>query len=1547
MQINILDRIKVSTQIIVLFIITIFVISGLFYYFGKSRQDQFFKDYLKEHSMMTMKYLSLGIKNSLLNDEISSEAEQNILKMVRSDPNLIFFEIYDLRNGERVLTSYGPDTLEMHDLSLTEKTQKVEERCLYDEYFLMSKDISTGQGNFRLFIAISSKFIAEDKKEQFQELILRTTAVFLIASILGLLIIRRMNKPLARLTDLAHKISDGEIGTRADETKGGREVRELAGTLNMMLGNIEDDRKQIQEKNKVLTQANEDLQKEINERKKAERSLEISRSNIQKVFDAVPFPLVIVDMENSAILSCNEKFNPIFRKEIRKELSFSDLFLDKNDHKDLMDYLKNEKKTTDWETILISKDDNEFHSLISSALIDYNGREAAIFGIIDINDRKHQQEAFKKVIEGTSYTKGEEFLRSLVKNLARVMKVKYAGVMEVIEEEPDRARALAYWSGDHFMEPFEYDIKGTPCEYVVGGEMRLYSENIKELFPDSPDIQNNDVESYWGAPISDSTGKPIGHLVVEDTKPMLRIMQNEFFLKIFAARAGAEIEQKRAQKALMESEERFRLLTENSSDQILEISDDRIIYANKKYWEYIGENNKEAITLDLLQGVHPDDKPILRSRMQIAKENDETFRMVFRHNIGDDNDWRWMELKGNFFDTAKGDRHGVIINRDITETKKAQEAIVESEQMLRMIIDTAPAIIIYVDNENRYKKLNELAAKATGSTQKEMIGKDYREVVPEKMRDFFQEKLKETKEARRIMSYDYSMTVNGETKHLYAAINPHYNNDEFLGFVIIAIDVTQKKIAEEALKENERLLQRVIDTAPLNITYLDNNYKFLMVNEAYCRSMGYSKEELLGNNIGKVLPEYHFANVKNRFKEIISTRETLTFEYDMIINGKKKYFYAAMSPHFSSNGDFLGMVNIGFDITNVREAQEALKISEERFRKLTQSAQDAIIIMNNEGQVTFWNKGAERIFGYTSDEVIDKDVHDLIAPEEYHDQFRLGFAKFKETGTGPVIGEIQELNAKRKDGSVINLELSVASVQVKENWHAIGIARDISERKRMENDLKIAKENAESANKAKSEFLANMSHEIRTPMNAIIGFSELLLERINDSQQRSFAEAISSSGSSLLNIINDILDLSKIEAGRIELEYSTVDPHKIFNEIEKVFSLKVAEKGLRFITEIDEDIPRHLVLDEIRLRQILVNLVGNAVKFTDEGYVKLSIEKGFSDDQKTLDLYVKVEDSGIGIPEKDKEAIFESFRQQSSQSTKKYGGTGLGLAITKRLVEMMGGNIDVESREGEGSVFTVEIKDIKIERELELAHEEDTYFDETVRFKNARILLVDDIPLNRELVKEYLYNRDLIIDEAENGKDAIEKAKEFKPDLILMDMKMPEMDGYQATLILRSDTQFDNTPVIALTASAMKGDEIRIKETGCNAHLIKPVAKNALINELSKFLDHETESDKKQLDLNQKLENLKPDKEKIINISQLIDRLEKEFVPRISKLRDNLIIGMINILIEDLSELAKEHNSIAMQKYTDDLSKMSEDFDLPGIRKVLDYFPVIVAKFKN
>ena len=486
-------------------------------------------------------------------------------------------------------------------------------------------------------------------------------------------------------------------------------------------------------------------------------------------------------------------------------------------------------------------------------------------------------------------------------------------------------------------------------------------------------------------------------------------------------------------------------------------------------------------------------------------------------------------------------------------------------------------------------------------------------------------------------------------------------------------------------------------------------------------------------------------------------------------------------------------------------------------------------------------------------------------------------------------------------------------------------------------DRQKAEREARQANQAKSEFLANMSHEIRTPMNAILGFSEILSGKIQDPRLRQYVHAIYSSGKSLLGLINDILDLSKVEAGKMLLEYSAINPRTLLRELEMIFSGKVEEKGLSYSTEIEDGFPGAVVLDEARLRQVLLNLIGNAIKFTEKGGVRCvaRVEHGPGEGN----LVFEVIDSGIGIPSGQFEAIFGAFEQQAGQSHAKYGGTGLGLAISKRLVELMGGKITVESTVGKGSIFRITLNDVE---EAATAEPGETLQGDTeIIFEPATILLAEDIALNRELIRGYLEEFPLVILEAVNGREAVDLARAKKPALILMDIKMPELDGIAASHILKSDPATESIPIVAVTASTMKSEEEKIA-TVCNGFLRKPIARRELLNTLARHLKHTVKRPAEQPQWEEPF--CAPSDQAIFDPSGLQRRLEYELQPLWNELRETLIINQVLEFAEKIIGVATAHKAASLAAWGDTLRNQAMLFDMTGIEETLEQFPKFVNR---
>ena len=653
-------------------------------------------------------------------------------------------------------------------------------------------------------------------------------------------------------------------------------------------------------------------------------------------------------------------------------------------------------------------------------------------------------------------------------------------------------------------------------------------------------------------------------------------------------------------------------------------------------------------------------------------------------------------------------------------------------------------------------------------------------------------------------------------------------------------EVANRKKSETALRESELRYRTLFAQASIGIFILSVDGKVVELNESFAQMHGYSVPEMRLMNLKDLDTPATFQLASERIRQIL-TGEPLTFEVEHY-HKDGHVFPLEVSVNLITVSGTSFMQCLHRDITRHKQAEEALKKSERKYRLLAENSITSIWTANLEGSFTYVSPAIEKLLGYTTDEFLEKQMPEIVVKEDYLNLMVILSAELAKPQEERISSYRQQIICKKKDGSLLDAEINVAWLK-DEQGNVTGIqgsTSDITEHKQAEQD-RIAREVAEKANLAKSIFVANMSHEIRTPLNAVMGFAQVLeRDPTLTPQQAEHIRTIHRSGNHLLHLINDILDMSKIEAGRITLNESVFCLHNLLDDLLLMFRNRADSQGLQLLMERDENVPRFVTADEGKLRQVLMNLLGNAVKFTAMGGVAArvraeAVEEKTGEEIEPLRLVVEVEDSGPGIPEEDIGRIFDPFQQ--GETGVKTGGTGLGLAISRRFVEMMGGDLTVKSRVGTGSCFRF---DLLVKPAAAVAKRDKRASRRIVGLEPGtgpfRILVVDDVPINSALLCALLRPVGFEVAEASNGLEALEIFAKWSPHAILMDMRMPVMDGYEATRRLKSTETGRATPVIAITASVFEDTRAQVMATGVDAYIRKPFRMEEICEALGKCL---------------------------------------------------------------------------------------------------------------
>jgi len=677
------------------------------------------------------------------------------------------------------------------------------------------------------------------------------------------------------------------------------------------------------------------------------------------------------------------------------------------------------------------------------------------------------------------------------------------------------------------------------------------------------------------------------------------------------------------------------------------------------------------------------------------------------------------------------------------------------------------------------------------------------------------------------------------------------DGDRPTGAVIVFRDITERKQAVEALRTEHRQIMDIIEFLPDATLAIDKERRIIIWNKAIEKMTGVPAAETIGKGdyaytipfYGKARPPLMDAlflsdeELVTRYPEITREGDALIVEVfcPALYNNKGAWLFAKASPLHDQAGNIIGAIESIRDITERKQLEERQRLDSIYTRNLIEASLDPLAAINPQGMITDANRATEEITGFSREHLIGSDFCGYFTEPE---KAREGYEKVFTQG----LVRDYPLTARHSSGRTTEV-LYNASVYRNEAGEVQGIfaaARDITDRKHAEEE-QIARKSAEEANRAKSQFVANMSHEIRTPMNAILGFAQLLERDPSISpKQDEYVQIIIRSGASLLQLINDILDISKIEAGKITLNETTFCLHTLLDDLAMMFHPLSDAKGLQFLVERDESVPLYATADGQKFRQVLVNLIGNAIKFTETGGVTVrvhaeKVEGTTLEGKEALRLVTEIEDAGPGIPEEETDRIFDVFQQ--AEAGVKEGGTGLGLSISRKFVEMLGGKLTVSSQVGKGSCFRFEAllapANAGFEQEKTASHR---IVGLELGTGPYRILVVDDVLANRALLFELLRPIGFEIREAQNGVEALETFAQWLPHAVLMDMRMPVMDGYEAIKRLKSTEKGRAIPIIAITASAFNDSEKQVMETGVVAYLHKPFHPEDLYKTLGKNL---------------------------------------------------------------------------------------------------------------
>lgn len=926
----------------------------------------------------------------------------------------------------------------------------------------------------------------------------------------------------------------------------------------------------------------------------------------------------------------------------------------------------------------------------------------------------------------------------------------------------------------------------------------------------------------------------------------------------------------------------------------------------------------------------------------------------------------------------------IVVAHDITPLKQAQVNLEQNEKRYRELTEFLPEMICEVNARGFLIYANQFALNRFGYTLQDIDDHKFNilRIFPDEIHDTIKAQIQRIHKNGGTSSGEYNaITSEGEIFPVLAHISPMEEDGKITGIRGVMIDITERKNHENEIAHNLKQ-QEIVSVISLNYNSLEDfeirtNKTLQIIGQHVQASRVYIFEDSADEKFTSNTYEWCNADISPQIGELQNIPYETIPSWKMFLETKGMVFseniselpadiYDVLEPQhiksiivypLAAKAKIVGF--IGFDecatyrhwskseiellrtvasiVSNAfqRNKIQTELISRERENRLIiESIPDAIMQVDQAGMIKSFKSSQK--FSFFS--LLKNDKSDSIYTifnEKIAREFYTSIAKSLQLGLYQL--EFQSLNHE-----IIEFYES-RMIKLSDN-DILVIIRNVTAQREQEKQLRIAKTRAEEASKSKSEFLANVSHEIRTPLNAILGLSQWLAENTTIKQHQDYLNTILMSGKNLLTLLNDILDLSKIEAGKMEIELNPMSYHEIISDIKMVFQQKADQKGLSFQISTDPSVPEYILMDELRFYQVIFNLVSNAIKFTSKGFINIAAYAANTGLPDTVKLIIIIEDTGIGIEEDQQLRIFESFTQQSGQSNREYGGTGLGLAIVKGLLNKLNGSISFISKPGKGTVFTLTFNNIKV-IQVESRNQDEPDEKLIRKLDPCTVMIVDDISYNILVLKKLIESENVRFIEAADGTEALSKLSNEKPDIIFMDIRMPGMNGYEVTEYIRNNENLAKIPVIAFTASVARHPNDKIDQL-FNGFLQKPVFKRDVEAVLHKFLKFSyvySESD------NEKLSeiDLEITPEKILILPEIIFEIENKFQQKWERIRNSLVIYEIEEFKNQLSELAFHYSCKVIAQYCTELNLGLQSFDIDVIERKINEFPDLVLKLKS